>query len=81
MVTESRLRSPEWCNSRAPHAGLASLVGASQTTGFDWRCYRWAGRIVRKTHFFGFQRLTLHDGSADGDLIPGLARHSLQQLI
>jgi len=27
----------------APHAGLASLGGASQATGSGWCCKRWAG--------------------------------------
>ena len=36
---------------------------------------------MRKTGFFGSDLLTLHDGIAAGELIPGLARHSLQLLI
>jgi hypothetical protein len=34
-----------------------------------------------KTHCFGFQLATIHDGSTAGELIGGLARHSPQQLI
>ena len=36
---------------------------------------------MRNTRFFGFHLFTLHDGIAAGELIPGLARHSLQLLI
>jgi hypothetical protein len=84
------------CESLLPKAAgvpLSGLISAPPTPAWPAWCAhlrRVASTVVsaggqeescERPRFFGFHLFTLHDGIAAGELIPGLARHSLQLLI